>query len=351
MNSDLLISFGAEVKATLDGKVSGYLVRFGNSNKTDLEGDYFTKDTDFGRDLSEPTSLNLYYHHGLDKTIGKEVIGSGTVKMTEEGLWYEGQIKMSDEYQKMIAKLGYENRLGFSSGAASHLVERKTVNNSNEITRWALAEASLTARPAEPMAYAFVKSISDVKNYYNEEGVFIPMTEEEKMVCPECGMEMNSLECKKCGYKKEVEEEEESYFEDINEELLSLAFYKINEMLISGIYSVLEEDGDKAALYKLLEEYYNVAKGIINNSQIEIVAEIDTLKSFKNKPSDIRDTERRLRDAFNLSRTEAKRIASTVWQSLCDVEAPTEEIKLTDNSEEKKKKAKELLAKVMLDLI
>ena len=46
--------------------------------------------------------------------------------------------------------------LGWSSGAASHLVERQNVGKSAMITFWQLAEASLTPTPAEPRTSAMI---------------------------------------------------------------------------------------------------------------------------------------------------------------------------------------------------
>src|SRR5690349_4679240 len=52
ISEDGLVYFGEEVKAVkMDNgnvKLAGYLVRFGDAAKTDLTGDYFTKNTDLG---------------------------------------------------------------------------------------------------------------------------------------------------------------------------------------------------------------------------------------------------------------------------------------------------------------
>jgi phage head maturation protease len=158
---DLLVTFGDEVKVTSSGKVSGYLIRFGG---TDLDGDFFTQSCDFGRptNVGDSFKMNLYYAHGMDDVVGKQTVGTGRVVVKDAGLWYEGQIEISDEYRKMIAKLGQEGRLGFSSGAASHLVERKQVGEASQIIRWNLAEASLTPKPAEPRNMASVKSLKSL---------------------------------------------------------------------------------------------------------------------------------------------------------------------------------------------
>jgi len=158
---DLLVTFGDEVKVTSSGKVSGYLIRFGG---TDLDGDFFTQSCDFGRptNVGDSFKMNLYYAHGMDEVVGKETVGTGRIVVKDAGLWYEGQIEISNEYRKMIAKLGQDGRLGFSSGAASHLVERKSVGAASQIIRWNLAEASLTPKPAEPRNMASLKSLKSL---------------------------------------------------------------------------------------------------------------------------------------------------------------------------------------------
>ena len=93
--------------------------------------------------------------------------------MTDFGLWYEAQLDMADEYAKMIYDLAQKGKLGFSSGAASHMVDREKVGKSFEIKRWNLAEASLTPQPAES------RNMASVKRYFDERGRFIPYTREE----------------------------------------------------------------------------------------------------------------------------------------------------------------------------
>jgi hypothetical protein len=167
-DNEIVIRFGDEVKATTDGKVRGYLIRFGGK---DLEGDVFSPQCDFGRPLKigDSMPMNLYYAHGMDPVVGKKAVGAGRIVVKEAGLWYEGQIQMSDQYREMIKRLAVEGRLGFSSGAAGHLVvrEKSFDGDSNLLTVWPLAEASLTPRPAEPRNLAFAKSLSNFANLVN----------------------------------------------------------------------------------------------------------------------------------------------------------------------------------------
>lgn len=161
---DIEIGFGDAIKA-VGNRVEGYLVRFGSPTATDLDGEFFDASTDFGRPMKsgDEIPLNLYYHHGLDEKVGKREVGTGTVKVDDVGLWYSGVLSESDAYLRAIGKLAQKGRLGFSSGAAAHLVEKSPVEGAKatRITRWPLAEASVTPTPAEPRNRAATKSLEE----------------------------------------------------------------------------------------------------------------------------------------------------------------------------------------------
>jgi phage head maturation protease len=145
---DTLIAYAGAMKALGNGKVGGLLVRYSDPTAPDLEGEFFTKATDFS--LEFPAKVGVYYNHGLDPTLGKRRIGRAEVKAHDEGLWFETQLDLSDQYQAQVYKLAQSGRLGASSGAAAHLVEKKAAGKSVEILSWPVAEASLTVTPAEP---------------------------------------------------------------------------------------------------------------------------------------------------------------------------------------------------------
>lgn len=157
INNDTFVSFGDEVKATEleDGSVrlAGYLIRFGDETKTDLTGDYFTKNTDFG---NATESAGWFNHRMPVKFNGVKVTYTDelpSVKLTKDeiGIFAETIIGARNEYESTIAKLGIAKKLGWSSGTAPHLVDRKQVGKAWEITRWHLGlDASLTPTPAEP---------------------------------------------------------------------------------------------------------------------------------------------------------------------------------------------------------
>jgi len=138
---------GGAVKALGEGKIGGYLVRFTDMQSPDLTGDYFTADTELGT----VEALPVLYHHGQDAMIGKRVLGSGKLRKDDIGLWVEAQLALRDEYEASIYKLAEDGKLGWSSGAVAHLVEREQKTASvSWIKMWWVAEASLTPTPAEP---------------------------------------------------------------------------------------------------------------------------------------------------------------------------------------------------------
>lgn len=173
-----LIYFGGEVKAVGDGKVAGYLVRFGSPKETDLEGDFFTADTDFGFVTENKTPV--FYQHGYDSQLKGRSIGSGSARLDDIGLWFEAQLSMRDEYEKAVYELVEQGKLGWSSGAAGHLVAREQIGKAWHIKSWLLAEASLTPTPAEPRNH-----VMPVKSLFNLDKEENKMEENIKEVQPE----------------------------------------------------------------------------------------------------------------------------------------------------------------------
>ena len=193
---ETLVWQGGEVKALNDdGKVGGYLVLFSTANDPDLASDFFTAKTDFG----DATKSTILYHHGLDSTIKATKLGAGSLKVDEVGVWIEGQLELRDEYEQAIFELARKGKLGWSSGTASHLVSRKSVGKSYEITSWPLGlDASLTPTPCEPRTSAIpLKSVSveDLPSLVAEEapaGIKVEITGEEARTFLKQYAELNS---------------------------------------------------------------------------------------------------------------------------------------------------------------
>ena len=324
-----LVNFGSAIKADDSGRVRGYLVRFGGQ---DLEGDYFTKETDFGRPMKsgDRVPMNLYYHHGQDRTIGKSRIGTGYITMDEKGLWYEAQVEMADEYQKMIADLAKSGKLGYSSGATGHMVERKkSADGRYEITRWPIGEASLTPTPAEPMN--MVKSLKDMYGEMDGEGM-----EEEEMIIPVAPGE-------------DVATFVESVYGDLDKELVHEGLEALYERLCAGVTAAYDSGLGSGHVDAIIDAFANRAKEL-NSKVKDPVAEAQSLKAMLERPTSIREVERRLRDAVRLSRSESTRFAKTIWAELGEQAVETEETIVEYSSDIEEAKSALLRELMILEL-
>jgi HK97 family phage major capsid protein len=137
-----------DTKALGEGKVGGYLVRWGGNGDVDLTGDYFTKETDLG--ISEGDRLPVYFEHGFDPVIKSRKLGRGEIQRFDDvGVWFEAQLELRDEYERKIYELAEAGKLGWSSQAGGSLVAKEAGIGGTFIATWPLAEATLTKSPAE----------------------------------------------------------------------------------------------------------------------------------------------------------------------------------------------------------
>ena len=128
------------------GRIGGYLLVWGEPQQRDLQGEYFTPQTDVGLDWYEQRPV--LYHHGLDGDLKAAVIGViDTLMPDETGLWAEAQLDLRKRYVRAVQRLVDQGVLSWSSGSLPHLVE---VNAEGQIKRWPIVEGSLTPTPAEP---------------------------------------------------------------------------------------------------------------------------------------------------------------------------------------------------------
>ena len=312
---DVLTSFPDAIKSDRLGYVKGYLVRFGDTKTADLEGDYFTKATDYGfpMEAGKRVPLNVYYHHGMDAQVGKKSIGTGYIKMDDTGLWYEAQLDLADEYGSMIAKLCKQGKMGFSSGAAAHLVERKSMGTAAEITRWPIAEASITPTPAE-----FRNSVKTLQEYYGMGEMDIE--EEEMVMAP-------TPDQSAADYAAEI-------FKEAEGELIHEGLEAYWDAL-SGAMEVIESADMANAL---VDAFAERAKQLYAMHGAKCI-----------QPASLRGVERRLRDAVGLSRSAAKRLAPVCWDSLRDADQPEEQPSIVVEAKaHDKDERQELLARLEL---
>ena len=112
----------------------------------DLQGEYFTPQTDVGLDWYEQRPV--LYHHGLDGALKAAVIGViDTLRPDDTGLWAEAQLDLHKRYVRAVQRLVDQGVLSWSSGSLPHLVD---IAGDGHIKRWPIVEGSLTPTPAEP---------------------------------------------------------------------------------------------------------------------------------------------------------------------------------------------------------
>ena len=154
----------AELKYRDDGATiaAGYGVVYGGR---DLDGDQFTAETKYGA----MADLPVFYDHAqqavkaLDNEIGRVV----SVKADDKGIWFETELDKAHEYYDEIVALVGRGVVGLSTGATSHLVRR---NEAKTITRWPIAELSLTVTPAEPRTVGVTQIKATSGNLETAEG-------------------------------------------------------------------------------------------------------------------------------------------------------------------------------------
>ena len=145
------------------GRIGGYLLVWGESRRKDLQGEYFTPQTDVGLDWYEQRPV--LYHHGLDGALKAAVIGAiDTLRPDEIGLWAEAQLDLHKRYVRAVQRLVDQGVLNWSSGSLPHLVE---VDSDGQIKRWPIVEGSLTPAPAEPR----LTDVQTLKSAYKSLGL------------------------------------------------------------------------------------------------------------------------------------------------------------------------------------
>lgn len=160
---DVLINFGGEIKSFGDGRLGGYLVKFGDPTDTDLVGDFFTKETDFGIEDGAKTPIYLNHRGPLKTRDGKQVvvkqkIGEGTLKLDDAGVLIDAILYEREKYEAALTSMGW------SSGTAAHLTDREPVGKAWHIKSWPLGvDASATPRPCQPH-----KTALSLKAYFEE---------------------------------------------------------------------------------------------------------------------------------------------------------------------------------------
>lgn len=164
MDQDLQVFCGDAVKALDDsGRVGGYLVKFSSGKEKDLHGEYFDAKGYYGP--ADGDGAEALFEHGFPivaenappatkqfhASLADHTFAPLKTRRDDIGIWAETVLDLANDYEKRVHALVKTGKIGWSSGAPGHRVK---VDADGRITRWPIAEGSLTPRPANPQSRA-----------------------------------------------------------------------------------------------------------------------------------------------------------------------------------------------------
>jgi len=148
---DLMVAPGGALRALDDeGRVGGYLVLYGSPEERELDGYYFSPACDFGP--HDGDGAYCLFHHGIAvhpalQDLAERQFKSLRTERQELGLWAETVLDLADEYEREVHALIVAGRLGWSAGAAPHLIRSA---EGGEFVQFPIAEGSITPSPQQP---------------------------------------------------------------------------------------------------------------------------------------------------------------------------------------------------------
>ncbi|WVM00916.1 hypothetical protein [Salinibacter phage 5_12] len=143
----------SDVKADGTVEVGGYGILFTGPDDPDLDGQFFTAESDFWLDGRKDAAAWAIYGHGMDEVMGVKRLSPTPWKaeVDEAGVWMEGQLEIADKYDEMLVEKGIKpGKMGLSTGVPPHLVRTEQKGGAEHIKTWPFAEVSITPQPAEP---------------------------------------------------------------------------------------------------------------------------------------------------------------------------------------------------------
>lgn len=152
------------VKFVGKDQIKGYTFLWGTPGLTDVEIEYFTKESNFWDDRLGKSARPLTWDHAQDETFkAHPVIGEINEFGDDElGRWYVAKLDTSHKYRKMIDQLIKDGVLGTSSDSAPQYIIREKTGKSTWLKEWPWFASALTNTPAEPRmigSLEFLKSL------------------------------------------------------------------------------------------------------------------------------------------------------------------------------------------------
>lgn len=144
------------VKSVARDTIRGYSMLWGTPEKVDLEGEFFTKSTDFwDKQLTAQTFRPLTWEHGQEPQTKASPIVGQIVEFGDDdiGRWYVAQLDRAHQYRKAIDALISKREVGTSSDSAPQYVVRERAGKAVWLKQWPWFASALTTTPAEPRMF------------------------------------------------------------------------------------------------------------------------------------------------------------------------------------------------------
>jgi hypothetical protein len=152
------------VKYTALDEIKGYTFLWGNPALTDVEFEYFTKDSNFWDASLGKAARPLTWDHAQDEEFKAAPVIGQIMDFGDDdiGRWYVAKLDRSHKYRKAIDALIEAGKLGTSSDSAPQYVQRVKTGKSTWLKEWPWFASALTDCPAEPRmidSLEFLKSM------------------------------------------------------------------------------------------------------------------------------------------------------------------------------------------------
>jgi hypothetical protein len=159
------------VKSIGNGRVRAYAVVYGSEDRRDLDGQFFTKDTEGYLDIFRALGkLPWLYNHAADGKLKSTVFGEiDSMGQDDQGVWYEARILEHKLYKDYISRLINAKALYSSSGALPLSV--KVDKTTMAIKRWTISEVSSTTTPADMHQVVHGYTVDEIKTFYSKLGI------------------------------------------------------------------------------------------------------------------------------------------------------------------------------------
>jgi len=264
--------------------IAGYGVVWGGK---DLEGEYFTRDTDFWFDRITERPMTLY-DHAQDGTIKRSVLGRVSRKVANDvGLWIEAQIDRANQYADAIRELTEKGVLGWSSGAVGHLVDR---DKDGRITSWPVVEFSLTPTPAEPRTLG-VQALRSLAESEPAVKAWLPQGDEEASPAPAAKGAEDAAD------ESTITMEVTTMTEEVKTKAQSQDYSELASMIVDGINTNMAD-----SMIKAMQSYHEMQQPAAKGANITVEDALDKLdgtKSFGDWLLSVqRDDRKRLKNVY-----------------------------------------------------